>query len=150
MSTFRTHSSEETTQLGRTFASSLRAGTIVALTGDLGTGKTHFIMGVCDGLGVRGHVASPTFTLVNEYPGDACTVVHVDLYRVSTRHDLESIGVEEYFTDRNICLLEWAERMAGRIPLPYIQITLEHGNVENDRIITIETIDAPVAMREQR
>jgi tRNA threonylcarbamoyladenosine biosynthesis protein TsaE len=149
MTSLQTHSSDETTRLGRTFASSLRPGDVVALTGDLGTGKTHFIIGVCEGLGVRGHVASPTFTLVNEYAASGCTVVHVDLYRIMSMRELEGIGVEEYFNERYICLIEWAERLGTQMPRGAIRIHLAHGESESDRVIVIEDVRHPVAVRDR-
>lgn len=140
MKSLHSHASEETVQFGREFASTLRRGDIVALTGDLGTGKTHFISGVCEALGVRSHVASPTFTLINEYPADIATVVHVDLYRIGSRKDLIEVGIEEYFNDRYICLIEWAERMEDLLPRPHIVVRLDYGEGENDRRILIDEL----------
>jgi tRNA threonylcarbamoyladenosine biosynthesis protein TsaE len=138
MTVYQSHSPEETGRLGKQFAASLRGGAVVALTGDLGTGKTHFVTGVCEGLGVRSHVASPTFTIVNEYPSESCTVVHVDLYRIGSSHELRELGIEEYFGERFICLIEWAERMAIYLPQSYIQVKLAYGEEDNDRVIMID------------
>jgi tRNA threonylcarbamoyladenosine biosynthesis protein TsaE len=138
MKSFQTHSSEETIQLGRSFAQSLKAGDVVALTGELGTGKTHFIAGACDGLGVRARISSPTFTLINEYRAESCIVVHIDLYRITSHAELTELGIEEYFSERHICLIEWAERMAEFLPRSFIQIELAHGQKENDRTILID------------
>ena len=80
--TVTTTSPGETIDLGRSFAFRLRPGDVVALLGDLGTGKTRFVMGVCEALGARGHIASPTFTLINEYPAPFGIVAHIDLYRI--------------------------------------------------------------------
>ena len=140
MTALHSHSSEETVQYGRAFASRLHGGDIVALSGELGTGKTHFITGVCKALGVRAHVASPTFTLINEYPADAATVVHVDLYRISSSRELAEVGIEEYFNERYICLIEWAERMVEFLPYPHIRVTLTYGEGENDRGILIDEV----------
>lgn len=125
-------------QAGRSFASTLRGGDVVALTGELGAGKTHFIAGVCAALGVRTHVASPTFTLINEYPADIATIVHIDLYRISSTRELFELGIEEYFNERCICLIEWAERMAGYLPQQHVLVTLTHGERENIRHILID------------
>ena len=138
MISFQSHSSEETTRLGRSFAASLKKGDVVALSGDLGTGKTHFIGGVCAGLGVRGHVASPSFTIINEYSADGFTVVHVDLYRIAARSEMISLGIEEYFGERYICLIEWSERMEHYLPQSYIQVNLTYGEGDNDRQIMID------------
>ena len=140
MISFQSHSREETIRLGRTFAASLKKGDVVALSGDLGTGKTHFIGGVCTGLGVRGHVASPTFTIINEYRADGFTVVHVDLYRIASRSELAGLGIEEYFGERFICLIEWAERMKQYLPQSYVQVNLAYGEKDNDRHIMIDQV----------
>ena len=137
MISFHSHSSEETIQFGTSFARSLQNGDIVALFGDLGTGKTHFIAGVCRGLGVRGHVASPTFTIINEYPAVDRTVVHIDLYRMTSRHEVADLGIEEYFTERHICLVEWAERMTD-LPPSAIRVRLAYGDKDSDRLIVVE------------
>ena len=84
-------------------------GDVVGLIGELGSGKTQFVSGVCEGLGVTVRVTSPTFTLINEYPAPAGNVVHIDLYRIDTGAELAELGIEEYFNDRNICL----DRMGG-------------------------------------
>jgi tRNA threonylcarbamoyladenosine biosynthesis protein TsaE len=140
MTSYQSHSTEDTVRLGKQIAASLRGGTVVALTGDLGTGKTHLIEGMCEGLGIRGHVASPTFTIINEYPSDGFTVVHVDLYRIGSSRELRDLGIEEYFDERFICLIEWAERMAEFLPPSYVQVILEYGNKENDRLIVIDEV----------
>jgi tRNA threonylcarbamoyladenosine biosynthesis protein TsaE len=145
MMLYQSHSPEETVRLGKQFAASLRDDNVVALTGDLGTGKTHFIAGMCEGLGVRGHVASPTFTIINEYPSEGRTVVHVDLYRIASSRELHELGVEEYFGERFICLIEWAERMAEYLPRSYIQVKLAYGEQDNDRLIVIEQVHTVVA-----
>ncbi len=138
MTSLHSHSREETMQCGRVFASTLRGGDVVALSGELGAGKTHFIAGVCEGLGVKAHVASPTFTIINEYPAAVATVVHVDLYRISSRGELFELGIEEYFNERCICLIEWAERMRDFLPYPHIHVTLTYGKGDNDRNILID------------
>jgi tRNA threonylcarbamoyladenosine biosynthesis protein TsaE len=137
MKSFHSHSREETLRLGQTFAETLKNGDVVALSGDLGTGKTHFIVGVCAGLGVRSHVASPTFTFINEYRAEGRTVVHVDLYRIASNRELFELGVTEYFTEQYICLIEWAERMAEYLPLSHIEVKIAYGKGENDRVILI-------------
>lgn len=138
MKSFHSHSTDETIQLGRVFAKTLKRGDVVSLSGELGTGKTHFIAGVCDSLGVRAHVASPTFTIINEYQADSCTAVHIDLYRITTRRELIELGVEEYFDEQNICLIEWGERMDEFLPPSRILVKLAYGEGDNDRVILIE------------
>jgi tRNA threonylcarbamoyladenosine biosynthesis protein TsaE len=137
MTLVRTQSVEETVSLGRSFASSLKCGDVVALFGDLGTGKTHFVAGACGGLGVQSHVTSPTFTFVNEYVAAKCTVVHVDLYRIKAEGELSGLGVEEYFNERYVCFVEWADRMKRYLPSAFIEVTFAHGDNQNERLITV-------------
>ncbi len=144
MKSFHSHSTDETIRIGRTFAKTLKRGDIVLLSGDLGTGKTHFIAGVCDSLGVRAHVASPTFTIINEYQGDHCTVVHIDLYRIATRREIQELGVEEYFDEQHICMIEWGERMSEFLPPCCIHVNLAYGEGDTDRMIVIEDADRKV------
>ena len=148
MTSLQSHSTEETVQVGRSLAHSLQNGDVVALFGDLGTGKTHFIAGVCEGLGVQGHVASPTFTIINEYPAPGRTVVHIDLYRITSDLEMFDLGIEEYFNDRCICLIEWAERMRASLPHSSVRVKLAYGGKENDRVIEIDRMpDQAAALR---
>lgn len=133
--TVTTTSPEETINLGRSFASGLHPGDVVALLGDLGTGKTRFVMGVCEALGARGHVASPTFTLINEYPAPFGSVVHIDMYRIGSREELRELGIEEYFDDRHICLIEWAEAVLDLLPPGHFRIEIAHGGREQERTV---------------
>ena len=133
-----TSSSEETIALGQSFAARLRPGDLVALTGPLGTGKTRFVQGVCEGLVVRVHVGSPTFTLINEYPAPFGTVVHVDLYRIRSAKEVAELGLQEYFNEGCICLIEWPETAAAFLPQDHYCIRLSHGKRPDERIITIE------------
>jgi tRNA threonylcarbamoyladenosine biosynthesis protein TsaE len=127
-------------RLGNAFALSLKRGDVVALIGELGTGKTHFITGACAGLGARGHIASPTFTIINEYMADGFSVVHIDLYRITSRAELAELGIEEYFNDRHICLIEWAERMIDSLPDEYVKVELTYGAEDNERLITVDQV----------
>jgi tRNA threonylcarbamoyladenosine biosynthesis protein TsaE len=131
-------SAEETEAAGRTFAGSLRPGDVVALTGTLGSGKTKFVEGVCRGLGVLGHVTSPTFTLINEYPADFGVVAHIDMYRINGMKEVADLGLEEYFNARCVCLIEWAEAVLGMLPPARFHVSLAHGGAESERTIQIE------------
>ncbi len=137
MSATLSRSPEETIGLGKSFASSLRPGDVVALFGTLGSGKTRFISGVCDGLGVRMHATSPTFTLINEYPAPFGRVVHIDLYRIGSRRELAELGIEEYFTGECICLIEWAEAVREILPHRHFEIRLGLGTDDTTRTIDI-------------
>jgi tRNA threonylcarbamoyladenosine biosynthesis protein TsaE len=138
MKTFVTHSPAETVALGRSFAASLRPGDVVALFGNLGSGKTSFVAGVCQGLGAGGHVSSPTFTLINEYPAPFGIVAHVDLYRIHSLAELAEVGVEEYFGGTCIALIEWAESAMDLLPRAHHVVRIRYGEGEADREISIE------------
>lgn len=137
MTTFVTRSRDETIALGRSFASSLKPGDVVALFGRLGSGKTQFVTGVCRGLGVTAHVGSPTFTLINEYPARGTTVVHIDLYRISGRPELAELGIEEYLGKEAVTLIEWAEPVLDLLPPSHFEVKLEYGGGDFERVISI-------------
>ncbi len=107
-----TGSPEDTRALGRALAALLGGGEILGLSGDLGSGKTCFVHGLAEGLGVGGNswVRSPTFTLINEYQG-RLPLVHVDLFRVARGAEMEELHLEEYFASGNVCVIEWFERL---------------------------------------
>ncbi len=112
-----TSSEDETVMLGRRFASALKAGDVVALYGDLGSGKTQFVKGVCAGIGVTEHVTSPTFTLINEYRNHGgIPVFHLDLYRLRSFDEVLSLGIEEYLDDDGVSMIEWAEKADRILP----------------------------------
>jgi tRNA threonylcarbamoyladenosine biosynthesis protein TsaE len=135
--TVATSSEAETVALGTSLAAELRAGDVVALYGTLGTGKTHFIKGVCAGLGAGTHVTSPTFTIINEYRGGRIPVYHFDFYRMKDLRELREIGFDEYLSGDGVCLLEWAERVEGLLPARRLDVTLAFGPGESDRTVTI-------------
>ncbi|MFA6471068.1 MAG: tRNA (adenosine(37)-N6)-threonylcarbamoyltransferase complex ATPase subunit type 1 TsaE [Candidatus Latescibacterota bacterium] len=134
---FVTHSEKETAELAADFARTLRCGDIVALTGELGAGKTVFAKGVAAELKVSGEVSSPTFTLINEYRGDI-TLYHMDLYRLNNLQEMLDIGVEEYLFGDGICLVEWAEKMGENLPENAIKVTILYGNRDKDHSREIE------------
>ena len=125
-----TRSPEETQSLGVVLAERLEPGDLLALRGDLGSGKTCLIQGICRGLRVDDYVTSPTFILINEYAGrlqnQPVPVYHFDLYRIQTPEELEDLGAEEYFYGRGICLIEWAERAGDLLPPRRLDLTLEY------------------------
>ena len=132
-----TRSPEETIALGREFALRLTPGAIVALYGTLGSGKTCFVQGVCLGLGASGNISSPTFTIINEYPAPFGCVAHADLYRIRTAEELAEVGLEEYFRDTCVTLIEWPEVASGLLPGETLAVRCEHGGSENERIFTL-------------
>lgn len=142
---FYTRSESETLELGEQLAPELKPGDVVALFGDLGTGKTHLIQGMCKGLGVTTHVSSPTFTIVNEYRAVSCPVYHFDFYRVKSAEEIRDIGFEEYIDGKGICLIEWAEKAARFLPELRLNIHLSLGEQEEMRTIVV-TSHAKVAV----
>jgi tRNA threonylcarbamoyladenosine biosynthesis protein TsaE len=127
-----TNSEEETEAAGERFASSLAAGDVVLLYGDLGAGKTAFVRGLARGLGAcDDDVSSPTFTLIQEYAGRA-TLYHVDLYRLEPA-EVDDLGLEELLSGDGIVAIEWAERWRGR-PDGALEVRLEHAGEDQRRI----------------
>jgi len=113
--THQSNSEEETRRIAAALAKDLRAGAIVLLKGDLGAGKTAFVRGLAEGLGIKADdVTSPTFTLVHEYRGGRLPLVHVDLYRLE-RADLDEIGLDQDVANRGIVAVEWPERLNRKL-----------------------------------
>src|SRR3954447_7256399 len=110
MATCISHSPEETCALGETWGRAARSGLVIALSGDLGAGKTQLTKGIARGLGMNDRVHSPTFALVNEYPQGRLPLSHVDLYRLETPDQILAAGLEEYFHPAGVSVIEWAER----------------------------------------
>jgi len=128
-----THSSEETEALGAELAKELHPGSVVCLYGDLGAGKTAWVRGLARGLGSEQSVSSPTFTLVNEYPGP-CPLYHFDLYRLGSPLELEDLGAEDYFYGEGVSVLEWAEKAGPLLPRQRWDIRFEILNGDERRL----------------
>lgn len=107
-----TNSPAETEALGELWGRSATAGLVIALSGDLGAGKTQLVRGLARGLGVTSRVHAPTFTLVNEYGGGRLRLFHLDLYRLETVEQVHSAGIEEFLKPDGVAVIEWAERIA--------------------------------------
>lgn len=131
---FISHSEAQTRRLGARLASLLNPGDVLALTGELGTGKTRWVQGVCRGLDVADPVNSPTFTLVNEYDG-RYPVYHIDLYRLDQSSEVLSFGLEDYLYGTGITLIEWAERAGDFLPVDYLAVELHHLEDTKRRIV---------------
>ncbi len=113
MATFISHSPADTEALGEKLGSAAQRGWVIALSGDLGAGKTQFVRGFARGLGIPARVHSPTFTLVNEYGGGRLKLFHLDLYRLETPQQILSAGIEEFLQPDGVAMIEWAERLAN-------------------------------------
>ncbi|MFC1516044.1 tRNA (adenosine(37)-N6)-threonylcarbamoyltransferase complex ATPase subunit type 1 TsaE [Thermodesulfobacteriota bacterium] len=130
-----TRSPEETRQFGRKVGEQLNAGTVLALFGDLGSGKTVFVQGIASGLNVPSdyYVTSPSYTLVNEYPGRH-PLFHVDLYRLDNVSNLEDIGLYDIIESDGIVAIEWAERLQIKLLSAYVAVYFEVSGDESRKI----------------
>lgn len=131
------HSREETEQFAKGLAEKTNAGTVFAMQGDLGAGKTCFTSGFAKGLGYEGDVNSPTFAIVNEYLGGRLPLYHFDMYRISGWEDLYTTGYFEYIEQNGILIIEWSENIASALPEDAVTVTIKTIG-ENDREITVE------------
>jgi len=135
---YLSRSEKETIELGSKFARRLLPGDVVALYGDLGSGKTRFIKGICMGLGVAAHVSSPTFTIINEYTGTNFRIHHFDFYRLESVQELREIGFNEYLDDNGICVIEWADRVKNLLPPDRYDVYFSFGEENQIRKISIK------------
>jgi tRNA threonylcarbamoyladenosine biosynthesis protein TsaE len=135
-----TYNADETFALGLSIGEKLKEGDILALSGELGSGKTCFTGGLARGLGVSTdyQITSPTFTLINEYPARV-TLYHFDIYRLSGIADLDDLGYEEYFSGNGVVVIEWAEKIAQIIPQTAFFISFEYLD-DNKRKIKIRSL----------
>ena len=122
---YETYSAEETAELGKRIAQQLQPGSVCALVGELGVGKTVFTQGLAQGLGITEPVCSPTFTIVQVYEEGRMPFYHFDVYRIADLQEMEEIGYEEYFYGSGVALVEWADLIKELMPLSYQKITIE-------------------------
>ena len=139
MAEFISHSQLETEELGRKLAEKLPGGSVVAMYGDLGAGKTAFVRGMAKGMGLSCRVSSPTFTIVNEYLGER-ELIHFDMYRLSSADELFDIGWEDYLSRGAVCAVEWSENVQDAFFGDEIVVRIEKLN-DTDRKILIEGVD---------
>jgi tRNA threonylcarbamoyladenosine biosynthesis protein TsaE len=132
-----THSAEETEALAAALAPRLSPGSVVALFGGLGAGKTAFVRGLARGLGCAGEVCSPTYAIINEYQGKP-PLAHFDMYRVEGWESLESNGWFDYLGGGHVLAVEWSENILAAIPGNARRVTIAPGEDEHSRVITIE------------
>jgi tRNA threonylcarbamoyladenosine biosynthesis protein TsaE len=135
---FRTHSAEESRSLGRRLGASLGPGSVVALRGELGSGKTVMAQGVASGLGFSGYVSSPSFVIVNEYAAGV-PIYHVDLYRVEGPESLGDIGHREMFWGDGVAIVEWAERAGDLLPSDRLDVAISIVGPES-RVIDVTAL----------
>ena len=122
----KTGSRRETVALGRQLGRLLRGGDVVALSGDLGSGKTTMVKGIATGLGVKSEseVKSPTYVLMHQYRGD-CPVYHLDLFRLDSSAEVENIGWDDLLSGEGVILIEWAAKISGYLPKDYLEIEIK-------------------------
>ncbi len=139
-----THSADETRALGETIGRLLRGGDVLGLIGNLGAGKTTFTQGIGGGLGIKGYMRSPTFTLVNEYElANGEILFHLDGYRLGETLDeamleAESFGMEHLFDDeRAVIIIEWADRVASVLPADRLHVTIEYVDEIEERLFLL-------------
>lgn len=133
-----TNSAEETIELGRQLARELAPPKLVLLRGDLGAGKTTMVKGIAETFNAASQddVTSPTFTLIHEYRGPEVSVFHIDLYRIETQRELETLGLEELIADeRNVVLIEWGEKFPSLVRERDVEIAIERTGADQRKII---------------
>lgn len=135
--TYISKSEQETERIGSEFAASLPGGTVVAMYGDLGAGKTAFVRGMAQGLGIPQRVTSPTFTIVNEYEGGRLPLFHFDMYRLRDADDLFDIGWEDFLRRGGICAVEWSENIRDALDEDTLWVDIRRGMTDGQRIITL-------------
>lgn len=134
MRTVTIKSEEDTRRFGLDLADRLKPGDVVALIGDLGTGKTTLTKYIAEGLGVRERITSPTFTIVCEYHSGRLPLYHFDVYRLESGEDMFEIGADEYFEAGGVCIIEWADQVAEVLPDETMCVFIEYGEKEGERV----------------
>ena len=135
---FKSKSENDTKEFAKKFASKLKKGDVIVLSGDLGSGKTKFTEGFLSYFGLENEISSPTFTIVNEYNKDDINIYHFDVYRLEDSSEFYAIGGEEYF-EKGICIIEWGELIKDALPKKYIKIDFSRcPDDENSRILNIQ------------
>ncbi len=133
---FLTLSEEETKKLGKNLAFILRKGDVISLSGELGSGKTLFVKGLAEGLEAKEEVTSPSFVLLNIYPGRV-KLYHFDLYRITAEEFWETVGGDFLYED-GVVVLEWGEKIEKLLPLSSLKVKFERGKKENERKIIFD------------
>ncbi len=131
---YRMYSEEDTRAFGLVLAEKLVAGDVLALIGDLGTGKTALTRYIGEGLGIRQRISSPTFTIVKEYTDGRLPLYHFDVYRIADPEEMFNIGADEYFYGDGVCVVEWADRIEEILPENTKYIYLSYGENPEERI----------------
>lgn len=134
MRTITLKNEQETKRFGIELGKSLEQGDVVALIGDLGTGKTALTKYIAQGMGIQDLITSPTFTIVQEYHSGRLPLYHFDVYRVSDTEEMHELGYEEYFYGQGVCVIEWADLIEELLPENVKTIEIQYGQQEGERI----------------
>ena len=129
-------SEQEVNEYGIRLGREARPGQVIALTGDLGAGKTTLTKAIAEGLGIREMITSPTFTIVKEYRSGRLPLFHFDVYRIGDLDEMYELGYEEYFFGEGVCVIEWADLIDELIPEDALRISIAYGGSEGERIYT--------------
>ncbi len=146
MAKYKSESALQTEKIGNILAKSIPYGSVIAMFGDLGAGKTAFTRGFAKGMGINCDVSSPTFALVNEYRGEKKTLYHFDMYRISGWDDLYSTGYFDYLDEGASLIIEWSENIEAILPEDCIRVEITKTENTDERIIDIigaELIENP-------
>ncbi len=134
---FVTGSAERTRALASNLGRLLDGGDVLLLSGELGAGKTTFVQGLAEGLGVTEPVTSPTFTLVHEYRSGRCPMLHVDPYRLETEAEIADLGLDEWLERDVVLVVEWGEKLGGLTPIEYLNVSIEALPDDRRRIVMV-------------
>jgi tRNA threonylcarbamoyladenosine biosynthesis protein TsaE len=135
--TINIDSEKDTRELGLMIADAAEPGDIIALVGDLGTGKTALTKYIAEGLGISEEINSPTFNIVKEYRSGRLPLFHFDVYRLADSDEFYDAGAEEYLSCRGVCVIEWADIVADALPGDALAVNIEYGDKEGSRKVTI-------------
>ncbi len=125
---------DDTREFGLELGRTVKEGQVIAMIGDLGTGKTTLTKYIADGLGVTEMISSPTFTIVKEYHSGRLPLYHFDVYRIADPEEFWNIGAEEYLNGKGVCIVEWADLVLDEIPEDALFIFIDYGQTEGERI----------------
>ncbi len=139
MRQFISNSADETENIAASLAENINGAAVIAMTGDLGAGKTAFVRGLARALGYQGEVSSPTFAIVHEYIGGRLPLYHFDMYRVEDWNSLYSTGFFDYMDTDSVLAVEWSENIENALPDNLITVDIKRGENDNCRIITLSS-----------
>ncbi len=137
MKTIKINSERETINFGEALGKEVKPGTVIALAGDLGTGKTTLTKAIAAGLGISETVTSPTFNIIKEYRSGRLPLFHFDVYRIGDIDEMYELGFEEYFYGHGVCVVEWADLIEELLPEDALTIRMDYGPAEGERIYEI-------------